>query len=68
MIEAAYAEIVATLPAGWQRRDFAMVAGRHAERAALFLRLDEKNYTALLWQHARPEASWTPSGRTFDED
>jgi RNA ligase len=61
-IEAAYADLVAGLPEDWQRKDFALAAGRHPERAALFLRLDERDYRALLWQHARPEADWTPAG------
>lgn len=67
-IEAAYAQLVAGLPDGWQRRDFAMVASRHPDRGALFLRLDEKDYTRFLWHEARPDVTWTPSARTFDED
>lgn len=67
-IEVAYAEVVAGLPEGWVRRDFAMVAGAHPERAALFLRLDGRDYRPLLWQHARPGGNETPSGRSLDED
>ncbi|MBE1484806.1 RNA ligase [Plantactinospora soyae] len=62
-IETAYREIVAELPEGWTRRDFAERAGRHPERAYLFLRLDGKDYRPLLWQRIRPSADWTPASR-----
>lgn len=59
-IEAAYGEIVAGLPHGWTRRDFAGRALAHPERAALFLRLDGRDYHSLLWQRARPAGDRTP--------
>lgn len=59
-VETAYDEIVAELPEGWTRRDFALRAGKHPERAALFLRLDNKDYRSLLWQRVRPSADRTP--------
>jgi RNA ligase len=59
-IEKAYGEIVAELPGGWTRRDFAERASRHPDRAFLFLRLDGKDYRPLLWQQVRPAADWTP--------
>ncbi|MGI5147757.1 RNA ligase [Plantactinospora sp. CA-294935] len=59
-IEQAYGELVAGLPVGWTRRDFAERAARHPERAFLFLRLDGRDYRPLLWQQARPPADWTP--------
>jgi len=62
-VEAAYRELVAALPAGWQRRDFARLAVTHQERGCLFLRLDGKDYRPLLWQEARPAADWTPAAR-----
>lgn len=67
-VEAAFAEIVTALAEDWVRRDFALVAAVHPERAALFLRLDARDYRPLLWQRVRPGADQTPSGRTFDED
>ncbi|MEQ4301283.1 hypothetical protein ABNF97_07820 [Plantactinospora sp. B6F1] len=62
-IEQAYGELVAGLPAGWTRRDFAERVGRHPERALLFLRLDGRDYRPRLWQQARPSADWTPQHR-----
>ncbi|MFI6761462.1 RNA ligase [Micromonospora sp. NPDC050417] len=59
-IESAYGEIVAGLPDGWTRRDFAGRALAHPERAALFLRLDNRDYRSLLWQQARPTGDRTP--------
>jgi RNA ligase len=59
-IEAAYGEIVAALPDGWTRRDFAQRALSHPDHACLFLRLDGKDYRPLLWQQVRPAADRTP--------
>jgi RNA ligase len=59
-VEAAYASVVAGLPAGWGRREFAARAAAHPERWVLFLRLDGKDYRAGLWQQVRPPADWTP--------
>jgi RNA ligase len=56
VVEAAYRSIVDDLPAGWTRKDFALIAARHPERACLFLRLDERDYRPLLWQRVRPTA------------
>ena len=59
-VETAYGEIVAGLPAGWSRRDFAARVGRHPLAKALFLRLDGKEYRQLLWRLVRPAADDTP--------
>ncbi|MFI5931518.1 RNA ligase [Actinoplanes sp. NPDC051494] len=53
-VEKEYSEIVAGLPEGWTRRDFAAVAGRRTNRWALFLRLDDKDYRPGIWQHVKP--------------
>ena len=52
-IEAEYAEIVAALPEGWGRKEFAAVALRSEHRGALFLRLDDKDYRPGLWQRVQ---------------
>ena len=59
-VEAAYGEIVAGLPEGWNRRDFAARVARHPQARALFLRLDGKDYRPLLWRQVRPAADDTP--------
>ncbi|MEV4760592.1 RNA ligase [Micromonospora sp. NPDC049559] len=59
-IEAAYGEILGTLPAGWSRRDFAERVRSYPDRKALFLRLDGKDYRPLLWRQVRPAAELTP--------
>ena len=59
-IEAAYGELLATLPEGWTRRDFAQRIATHPDRAALFRRLDGKDYHPILWQQVRPAADQTP--------
>jgi RNA ligase len=61
-IEAEFAAIVAGLPAGWGRREFAAQAARSDHRGALFLRLDGKDYRPGLWQLVRPAGGLTPTG------
>jgi len=69
-IETAYATIVAELPDGWGRKEFALVAARHPERAGLFQRLDLRDYRAGLWQRVRPgpdDEQYTMTGGAGDE-
>jgi RNA ligase len=53
-VEAAYDTIIAALPEGWGRREFAGLAVRSDYRGELFLRLDGKDYRPGLWQRVRP--------------
>ncbi|WP_433057118.1 RNA ligase [Dactylosporangium sp. CS-033363] len=53
-VEREYAEVVTSLPDGWTRKDFALAVARSPRRGCLFLRLDHKDYSALLWQQVRP--------------
>ncbi|GAA0801968.1 RNA ligase [Spirilliplanes yamanashiensis] len=55
-VEAAFAAIVAGLPEGWTRKEFAAAAVRHPDRGPLFARLDGKDYRPGLWLQARPDA------------
>ncbi|MEU7901762.1 RNA ligase [Actinoplanes sp. NPDC049118] len=66
-VEAEFAAIVAGLPDGWGRREFAAQAVRSEHRGALFLRLDDKDYRAGLWQLVRPAGDLTPTGTTVSE-
>ena len=67
-IEAAFAAILAGLPDGWGRKEFAAAAVRSEHRGALFLRLDGKDYRPSLWQQARPEGDRTPHGLKVTEE
>ncbi|GGM74098.1 RNA ligase [Dactylosporangium sucinum] len=53
-VEATFESVVAGLPPGWARKDFALAVARHPMRGCLFLRLDEKDYDSHLWQQVRP--------------
>lgn len=53
-VEREFQRTVAGLPEGWARKDFALAVARHPRRGCLFLRLDGKDYTPLLWQQVRP--------------
>jgi putative RNA ligase len=66
-IEATFQEIIGNLEDGWSRKDFALVAARHALRGYLFARLDGKPYREALWQHVKPPADETPHG-LFGQD
>ncbi|AGZ45740.1 RNA ligase [Actinoplanes friuliensis] len=61
-VEAEFTTIVAGLPDGWGRREFAGQAVRSEHRGALFLRLDGKDYRPGLWQLVRPAGDLTPQG------
>jgi putative RNA ligase len=67
-VEAVFAEIVATLPEGWGRKEFAAAALRSEHRGALFLRLDGKDYRPGLWQQVRPAGDLTPHGIKVSEE
>ncbi|WP_067507836.1 RNA ligase [Actinoplanes sp. TFC3] len=53
-VEKEYAALVAGLPEGWTRREFAAQAVRSPNRGALFARLDNKDYRPGLWQLVKP--------------
>lgn len=67
-VAAAHDQIVAGLPEGWSRKDYAMIAGRHELRGFLFAHLDGKAYRRQLWEELKPGADETPHGRTFDDE
>ncbi|GAA3339838.1 hypothetical protein GCM10020358_25050 [Amorphoplanes nipponensis] len=67
-VEAEFAAIVAELPDGWGRREFAGRAVRSEHRGALFLRLDGKDYRPGLWQLVRPAGDVTPGGNQVSEE
>ncbi|MDI6097812.1 RNA ligase [Actinoplanes sp. NEAU-A12] len=58
-VEAAYDKIVAGMPDGWGRKEFAAAALRTEYRGELFLRLDGKDYRPGLWQRVRPAGDRT---------
>lgn len=66
-VELAYTEILAGLPAGHTRKEFALVAKEHPLRSCLFARLDRKDYRPDLWKNLRPEAVG-PRGMAYAED
>jgi RNA ligase len=61
-VETAYAELVAGLPAGWSRKEFALAAVRSPLRGELFQRLDGHDYRPGLWQRVRPSVDRPAAG------
>jgi RNA ligase len=68
VVEAQFAAIMADLPDGWGRREFAAQAVRSDNRGALFMRLDDKDYRPGLWQQVRPAGDVTPHGIKVTEE
>lgn len=67
-VERAYSAIVASLPAGFTRKDFAMQAVPHPLKWALFHRLDGKDFRPGLWDTCYPEGLRGPRGLVPSED
>lgn len=65
-IERAYAELSASLPEGWGRKEFALQAKNHSMPWGLFARLDGKDYWPAVWKQHYPKALQGP--RAFTED
>lgn len=58
--------IVAALPDGWTRKDYAKAAGRSRNRAWLFLLLDERDPSDKIWRTLRPSSDARPGNYSED--
>lgn len=67
-VESAYSTILASLPAGFTRKDYALIAKDHPRRAQLFARHDGKNYERGLWEECYPSPRLGPRGLTPSEE
>lgn len=56
---AEHARIIASLPEGWTRKDYALVAGRSEYRAWLFNLLDDRDPSAGIWRTLKPSGERT---------
>ena len=59
-VESAYSAILATLPEGYTKKDFAMVAKEHPRKSELFARHVGKSYLDKLWGDVYPDAKKSP--------
>ena len=59
--------ILARLPDGWTRKDYAMVAKDSDRRGYLFRLLDRKPIVGSAWRAVRPEGNWTPANLPGEE-
>lgn len=55
-----HAELKASLPDGWTRKDYAAAASRSDNRAWLFMLLDGKDPAAKIWRTLRPSGEHRP--------
>lgn len=67
-IRQVYAEILAMMPEGFSRKDFAVYAVPDPDKWALFRLLDGQEIRSELLKRAKPEPFLTPTGRTYGED
>jgi RNA ligase len=65
--EIEHERILASLPEGHTRKDYALIAKEHDLRAYLFKLADNRDITEQAWKAVYPEGNVTPSGRTFTE-
>lgn len=68
-VEQRFEQVLAELPAGWSRREFAAAVTAMTDfplAKALFSRLDGKDYTAAIWQVLRPVEHQPRWGRSED--
>lgn len=61
-----HARILAGLPDGWTRKDYAAVAQRSPHRAWLFMLLDDRDPAAKIWRTLRPSAEQRPINYSED--
>ncbi len=54
--EIEHQQIIDGLPEGWQRKDYAAVAGRSPRRSLLFMLLDGRDPSEFVWKSLRPAA------------
>lgn len=62
-----HAQIVAALPDGWTRRDYAAVASQSPNRAWLFLLLDNRDPAPKIWRSLQPAGDLRPTNYAEDE-
>lgn len=67
-VETAYSAILATLPEGYVKKDFAMVAKEHPRKSQLFSRHDGKDYRRQLWDECYPSPRNGPRGIAPSEE
>jgi RNA ligase len=49
-----YMEVLRELPDGWTRKDFALKAKDSEHKALLFLMLDHRDFSSLIWKNIKP--------------
>lgn len=65
---AEHRRILAALPDGWSRKDYAFAAAGHPDRASLFLLLDGKDIKPKIWQDLRPATDDRPVNIAEEEE
>lgn len=60
-VEDAHREILATLPEGWSRKDYALQAKDSPLKAMLFKALDGADYRSVIWRQLDPGPEWRPA-------
>lgn len=61
-----HAQIVASLPNGWTRKDYAAIASKSANRAWLFMLLDDRDPSPKIWRTLQPAGDVRPTNYSED--
>lgn len=61
-VEVEHGRILASLPEGWTRKDYALIAKDHQHSAALFRHLDGRDFRDYCWKLVKPERELAAPG------
>lgn len=61
-VDAEHQRIISTMPDGWTRKDYALVAQLRPHRAALFRHLDGRDFRDYCWKLVKPEREMAAPG------
>lgn len=67
-VEAVHSLVVAGLPEGWARKDYALAVKDRPQSACLFRKLDGRDYTPILWKQVEPKGLVRPGSAPSDEE
>ena len=67
-VEVEHSRILAGLPEGWTRKDYALIAKDHRHSAALFRHLDSRDFRDYCWKLVKPEREMAAPGAPVHDE
>lgn len=65
-VEDVYREVMADLPEGWTRKDFALKVKSHRHSSMLFKKADDSDYRHIIWRQLDPGVEHRPNTYAAD--